>query len=451
MSMKIIALNGLLGYGYDEESLECVKKMDVDFIGVDAGSSDPGPHYLGSGTSFTDRGAVKRDIELALVYALEKKIPFVIGSAGGAGGKIHVEWVKNIIDEIAAEHGLSFKMAIIQSEVTKDYVREKLRAGKIRDMGPGLPLTEEVIDRCDRIVTQIGIGPFMKALESDASVILAGRACDTAIYAAPAIMAGMDMGLAFHMAKIMECGSMCSEPMTASDIMTATIEKDSFTLEPANPARRCTVERVAAHTMYEQGNPYFIYEPDGFIDLKESKYEQVSARAVRVSNSRFHEAEVKTLKLEAAMLAGYRTISIAGINDPLTIRNIDFIFEAVKKFVAETMKDSIRPDEYFITLRKYGEALPGIAVPEMPVNNMGIILDVVADTQEKANTICALARARMLHTDYPGRKSTAGNLAFPYSPSDIYCGAVYTFGMYHLAVVDDLCETSSISFVKVGE
>jgi len=450
MSMKIIALNGLLGYGYDEESLECVKKMDVDFIGVDAGSSDPGPHYLGSGTSFTDRGAVKRDIELALVHALEKKIPFVIGSAGGAGGKVHVEWVKNIIEEIAAENGLSFKMAIIQSEVSKDYVREKLRAGKIRNMGPGLPLTEDVIDRCDRIVTQIGISPFMKALESDADVILAGRSCDTAIYAAPAIMAGMDTGLAFHMAKIMECGSMCSEPMTASDIMTATIEKDSFTLEPANPARRCTVERVAAHTMYEQGNPYFIYEPDGFIDLKDSKYEQVSARAVSVSNSSFHEAEVKTLKLEAAMLAGYRTISIAGINDPMTIRNIDLIFEAVKKFVAENMKGSIRPDEYFITLRKYGEPLPGTAVPEMPANNMGIILDVVAKTQDKANTICALARARMLHTDYPGRKSTAGNLAFPYSPSDIYCGPVYTFGIYHLAVVDDLCETSSISFVKVG-
>jgi hypothetical protein len=448
--MKIIALNGLLGYGYAAESLEKAREMEIDYVGVDAGSTDPGPHYLGNGTSFTDRNAVKRDIELALVYALEKKIPFVIGSAGGAGGNVHVEWVKDIIEEIVAENNLKFKMAIIQSEVTKEYVREKLRAGKIRDMGPGLPLTEEVIDRCERIVTQIGIEPFMKALESDADVILAGRSCDTAIYAAPAIKAGMDMGLAFHMAKIMECGSMCSEPMTASDIMTATIEKDSFTLEPANPIRRCTVERVAAHTMYEQGNPYFIYEPDGVIDLKESKYEQISDRAVRVSNSTFHEAEVKTLKLEASMLAGYRSISIAGINDPLTIRNIDLVFDTVKKFVAENMKGKIAPEDYTIRLRKYGEPLPGTPVPEIPANNMGIILDVVAKTKEKANTILALARARMLHTDYPGRKSTAGNLAFPYSPSDIYCGPVYTFGMYHLAVVDDLSETSSISFVKVG-
>ena len=449
--MKIIALNGLLGYGYAVESLENVKKMDVDYIGVDAGSTDPGPYYLGSGTSFTDRKAVKRDIELALVYALRKKIPFIIGSAGGAGGKIHVEWVKNIIREIAEEKNLRFKMAVIQSEVTKGYVKEKLKAGKIRDMGPGLPLTEEVIDRCDRIVTQIGVDPFIAALESGADLILAGRSCDTAIYAAPAIKAGMDRGLAFHMAKIMECGSMCSEPMTASDIMTATIERDSFILEPANPIRRCTVERVAAHTMYEQGNPYCIYEPDGVIDLRQSVYEQVSDRAVRVSNSKFNEAEVKTLKLEAAMLAGYRTIAIAGINDPQTIKNIDRIFGTVKTFVAENMKGKIAPEDYRITLRKYGEPLPGTPIPEIPANNMGIILDVVANRQENSNTICALARARMLHTDYPGRKSTAGNLAFPYSPSDIPCGPVYTFGMYHLAIVDDLSETSSISYLKVGE
>jgi hypothetical protein len=43
----------------------------------------------------------------------------------------------------------------------------------------------------------------------------------------------------------------------------------------------------------------------------------------------------------------------------------------------------------------------------------------------------------MLHFGYPGRKSTAGNLAFPYSPSDVSAGAVYTFNVYHLLEVDD--------------
>ena len=71
--MKIVALNGLLGYGYREEALNIAFSEKVDYLGVDAGSTDPGPYYLGSGKSFTDRGAVKRDLGLALPKALEQK------------------------------------------------------------------------------------------------------------------------------------------------------------------------------------------------------------------------------------------------------------------------------------------------------------------------------------------------------------------------------------------
>jgi hypothetical protein len=45
-----------------------------------------------------------------------------------------------------------------------------------------------------------------------------------------------------------------------------------------------------------------------------------------------------------------------------------------------------------------------------------------------------------MHFDYEGRKSTAGNLAFPYAPSDIPFGPVYEFSVYHLMAVTDPCE-----------
>ncbi len=73
-------------------------------------------------------------------------------------------------------------------------------------------------------------------------------------------------------------------------------------------------------------------------------------------------------------------------------------------------------------------------------HEIGIVLEVVASTQELANAICATARSTLLHYPYAGRKSTAGNLAFLYSPSDIPCGAVYRFSVYHLVEVDDPCE-----------
>ena len=58
--MKIVSLCGLLGYGYSEESLNIAFSEHVDYVGVDAGSTDPGPYYLGSGKSFTEAPFILR-------------------------------------------------------------------------------------------------------------------------------------------------------------------------------------------------------------------------------------------------------------------------------------------------------------------------------------------------------------------------------------------------------
>jgi len=302
--MKIVALNGLLGYGYSKEALEIAFSEKVDYLGVDAGSTDPGPYYLGSGKSFTDRGAVKRDLSLALPRALEHKAPFIIGTAGGAGSSEHVAWLKDILLEVAREQNLSFRLGTVLSDVTKEYVIGKLDNGELIDMSSDFPANREDIEKSSRIVSQIGIAPIVELLKKKVDVIVCGRACDTAIYAAPCIHEGYKPGLAFHMAKIMECGAMCSEPVAAADVMQAYMYDDYFELRPANPIRRCTVDRVAAHTLYEQSNPYLIYEPDGVCDLTNSVFEQIDDRTVRVSNSAFREAEKKTLKLEGVKCSG---------------------------------------------------------------------------------------------------------------------------------------------------
>ena len=438
--MKIVALNGLLGYGYSEEALEIAFSEKVDYLGVDAGSTDPGPYYLGSGKSFTDRGAVKRDLRLALPKALGQKAPFIIGTAGGAGSKRHVEWLREIILEIADELGLSFRLGTVYSDVSRDYVLEKYESGKIKNMNEDFPLIKEAILESTTIVSQVGIAPIIKLLSEGADVILAGRACDTAIYAAPCIYRGYDPGLAFHMAKIMECGAMCSEPVAAADVMQGYIEKDYFELRPASPSRKCTVARVAAHTLYEQSNPYLIYEPDGVCDLSNSKFIQQDDRTVRVYGSVFREAETKTLKLEGVKLSGYRTICPATIYDELTAKNFPKISEIVLGFVNNNLQNSICPNDYTISFKNSGGE----------ESSLGVIIDVVGRTQEIADTVCALVRSRMLHCDYEGRKTTAGNLAFPFSPSDIHVGAVYEFSIFHLAEVDSLLETSKIETETIG-
>ena len=145
------------------------------------------------------------------------------------------------------------------------------------------------------------------------------------------------------------------------------------------------------------------------------------------------------MKIEGVRCAGYRTICPATINDPDTIENFDFIVNTVSEFVKENTKENMPEDSYKIFFKTSGGK----------ESSMGVVIDVVGKTQEIADTVCALVRSRMLHCDYVGRKSSAGNLAFPFSPSDIHVGEVYEFSVFHLAKVDSLLETSEILIEEV--
>ena len=52
---RLLSTSGLLGYGFPEESLTTGMAREPHMIGVDGGSTDPGPHYLGSGKCLTPR------------------------------------------------------------------------------------------------------------------------------------------------------------------------------------------------------------------------------------------------------------------------------------------------------------------------------------------------------------------------------------------------------------
>ena len=109
----------------------------------------------------------------------------------------------------------------------------------------------------------------------------------------------------------------------------------------------------------------------------------------------------------------------------------------------ERVADNFRENgwEYKLHFILYGR--DGVMGPLEPtpgtdgVHELGIVIEAVADSQEKADTICAFARSTMLHYGYAGRRATAGNLAFPYSPSDFHAGEVYVFSVYHLLQTED--------------
>lgn len=449
--IRVLSPTAILGYGFPTESFQAGLERKPHIIGVDAGSTDPGPYYLGAGVSFTDRRAVKRDLALILKAGRDMKIPVIIGTAGGSGAEPHLKWCLEVVREVAAEAGLHFKMAVIHGELDKDFLLKKVAAGEIKILQPGKPVTAEDIEESTHIVGQMGLEPFIKALKTGAEVVVAGRSYDPAVFAAYPVMQGYEPGLALHMGKILECASIAAVPGSGSDCMIGYLRRDHFLLEPLNPGRRCTVTSVAAHTLYEKSNPYILPGPGSVIDLTAAKFEQYNDSMVKVSGSRLSPCPVYTVKLEGARRIGYRTLSIAGARDPVFIRQLDEIIAGVTERVKSNFAD-IPAGEYELMFRIYGKnGVMGSLEPQREITSheLGIVIEAVAKTQELANTICSFARSTMLHYGYPGRLSTAGNLAFPYSPSDFKAGEVYRFSVHHLIEVQDPTELFPMEFEEL--
>ncbi len=436
---RILSTTAILGYGFPIASFEQGLSRKPHLIAADAGSTDPGPYYLGAGVSFTNRDAVKRDLEIMLKAGVLNKIPVVIGSAGGSGGEVHLKWCQEIIEEIAMENALHFNMILIHAQMDKDNLKAALAEGKINPLGPVPFLTEEEIDAATNIVGQMGIEPFIKAFNDKPDVILAGRAYDPTFFAALAIQRGYDPALALHLGKILECASICATPGSGSDCMFGYIGDDYFRVEPLNPIRRCTTLSVAAHSLYEKTNPYILPGPGGYLDLTSCKFEQETDNIVRVSGTKFVPSDIYTIKLEGAKPIGFRTVSIAGTRDPIMIESIDSIITGVEERVSDNFRE--KEWKYHLRFNIYGrDGVMGKLEPNpttLGCHELGIIIEATAPTQGQADTICAFARSTMLHYGYEGRRSTAGNLAFPYSPSDFHAGEVYVFNIYHLLQIDD--------------
>jgi hypothetical protein len=433
---RVLSPSGILGYGFPEASFRRGIDRRPHLIACDAGSTDPGPYYLGSGKSFTDRALVKRDLQWMLCEGLRIGSHVIVGSAGGSGATPHLAWCREILTEIAQETSLSFRLGVIHADIGKDVLRRSLQAGKIRPL-PYVPdLTEDAIRESTHLVAQMGCEPLMKALRAGCQVILAGRCYDPANFAALPILRGYDEGLALHMGKILECGAIAATPGSGADCVLGTLTRDSFVLESLNPLRQFTCESAAAHTLYEKSDPYHLPGPGGVIHLDQCAFRDVGNGRVEVRGSRHERTVPYCIKVEGARLTGYRAISMAGVRDPLFIAQCDTILSAVRAQVQSMLIDSRSGQLFFHLYGRDGVMGPGEPVRQTTAHELGILIEAVAPTQEQANSLVSLTRSTLLHYGYPGRISTAGNLAFPFSPSDFAAGAVYEFSVYHLMEQD---------------
>jgi hypothetical protein len=444
----VLSPTAILGYGFPVESLEQGLKLEPDVIAVDGGSTDPGPYYLGEGISFTSELGVKRDLKLLVKASDRLGIPLIIGTAGGSGARPHVEWTLRILKEVMDELGVKRRVITIWSDVEKEKLIDLLSKGRevrFAENEIKIPLTKESIENSVRIVAQMGLEPFIEALKRGADIIVAGRSVDVAPFASLPVLKGFDKGLAIHMGKILECGAIAADPGSGSDGMIGILRKNEFMIRPLNPKRRATRVSVAEHSLYERSDPYREYVPGGYVDLSSATYEEEDEYVV-VKGSRWVSLDKYMVKLEGVRFSGYRTIFIAGARDPDFISRFRELFNIAK----ENVKGIIR-DEFKVFVRLYGKN--GVMGDREPLNvtphEIGIVVEIIANSPEKSKAIASLLRSSLLHIGWKGRKTTAGNLAFPFSPSDIFLGRAYEWSVWHLIELKEPLELFKIEEVKL--
>jgi hypothetical protein len=393
---RVVSACGALGYGYPKESMDEALKGRVDAIISDAGSMDAGPYYLGTGTEYFERNAVKLDFRHMVEAGQKLGVPVILGSCGMAGGNRNLDWMLDVAKEVFAELGVAnAKVAVIGAELDPEIVIREFKAGRLRETGAGPALSEEAL-RESTIVGQMGIHPLITALESGAQYIFAGRSCDIVLFASDMVRRGIDAGLAYHVGHVLECGALACDPGSPSDCLVAEVFDDGTALFVApNPDRRCTAYSIAAHSLYEESHPQLQFYPEGVLAMEHTRFFAKDSRTAGISGSRFVRAGKPwpwSIKMEGARRLGARKVSLVHID------------------AADLAK---MPEELLV----YGRN----GVQNTPVaegqRELGIIIETSARTKEAAETLASLLTHYLIHYGYAGRKATAGNIAYPLSPN----------------------------------
>lgn len=436
--------SGVLGLGFDRKALAAGVDAAPDIIAIDGGSTDSGPHALGTGTSKYSRAACKSEWRDLLLAREKLGVPLVIGSAGTCGTDATVDWMLEITRELATELQLNFQICCVYTEQAPQFIAAQLEHDAISALEPSLPLERQTAVACSHIVALAGAEHIQAALKTGADVVIAGRTTDTAIISALPLMLGCDSGAAWHAAKIAECGALCSTNPTSGVVIVDITMQDGFTIYPAANNACCTPESVSAHMLYENTDPFILYEPGGYLDVTHAHYSAVSEVAVKVTESQWHSTMPYTVKLEGARLVGYQTTLLATLRDPHYVSHARPWIDRLSTFIQSEVRGALelsddKPDDHFIIdFRLIGEdaTLGKLETQKHQAHELGVLVIITAASQSLADEIGKFVNPFLLH--YPlTDDEPLPTFAFPYSPAQSSRGPLYEFCINHVMAVDD--------------
>ena len=446
---RILIPSGALGLGYDAEALRRGVANKPDLIAIDGGSTDSGPSYLGRGVSKYARSSTKLEWAGLIEAARNARCPLVIGSAGTCGAGSAVDWLVHITREILNETGHSASIAVLKSDQPAARLTEAMNQNRIAPLTPAPDIDADALASCTNIVALAGAEQILATINTGADIIIAGRTTDTAIIAALPISRGVDAGVAWHAAKIGECGALCATN-PQSGVLQLDFEVDSCLITPLADGANATPHTVSAHMLYENSDPFRLYEPGGHLDVTEATYAAEGDDAVRIAGAQWHVSDRYSLKLEGARVAGYQTILMALLRDPRYVAAAeDWANDIVEKCRAKALaRTDASPDDFTIEIRVVGKnaTLGPLETQDGAPVEIGALGIVTATTQALASEIGKLLNPYLLHHPLTAEEEQP-TFAFPFSPAEVDRGPVYEFCLNHILTVDDPMEPFTLEVI----
>lgn len=451
MTTTILVPSGVLGLGFSQTALERGVARGCDAIAIDGGSTDSGPHSLGTGRSKYSRAVCKAEWRALMQARAQLGVPLIIGTAGTCGTDSTVDWMYDITAELAAELGQTLRVARLYAGQSPEFVAGKLAEGRITPLSPAPEIDAAGLHGMANVVALAGAEQVQAALQTGADIIIAGRTTDTAIIAALPLARGEHSGACWHGAKIAECGALCSTH-PGSGVIRVSFDETGFEVEPMAPEAACSPHTVSAHMLYENSDPFRLYEPGGHLDVSRARYTALDSRRVRVEGSDWVPGPY-TVKLEGARMAGHQTMLLAILREARYVAHAQAWADKLVATLIDRVGDQLGlpPTEFSIDIRLIGvnAALGALETRAGQPAEVGALCLITAATQDLADEIGRLANPYMLHLPLT-EDEPLPTFAFPFSPAQTSRGPVYEFALNHVMALDTPMEAFRLQISEVG-
>jgi hypothetical protein len=156
----------------------------------------------------------------------------------------------------------------------------------------------------------------------------------------------------------------------------------------------CTPESVSAHMLYENADPYILYEPGGYMDVTNAHYSSLHNRKVRVEGAIWKASENYTVKLEGANVSGYQSSLLVLLRDENYVTHAEEWTSKLSIFLKKEINNrmGLASNDYSLEFRHIGlnATLGDLEKKTGNPAEIGVLCTVTANNNDTSTEIAKL-------------------------------------------------------------